>query len=775
MTELSPTEIEAILDRIARRTHTEADLAALRQHLLFDPDRGVVQIGKYNVHIGQGQNIQIGDRIYQGADAAAIRAVIREELAELHTSALPPQERERLLANYRQDVLSETRLVNLAGIPLPRDRDGRPIPLEVPLDRVYIRIQAMPEPQQRESREKEHRALEEQARERRPFLDRLFRRESREASSLRATAADALAVLRTLGEYFYRRGKVYRAEERPDPVDPEAALREHGRLVILGAPGAGKTTLLRYLARRTAGDEEGPVPVLVSLRDYATHRGAGEHQSLQDFALDRAARGDERLRQALKEAAARGEVLWLVDALDEARGWRSEAARQGGDLPGRIVLTSRPVGYERAGLEDLPHFEVLPLTPEDTDRFLRDWFGVLAERRGAGAEWVAVRVEWLKEQLGKRPRIQPLTRNPLLLTFLVVLAGEEPIRDLPTTRAGLYRQYIHELLATWEVHRRPREGVEGQPALQLGKLEGEEARQAALEGLLRLGWRLHLTYYGGQVEELPEREALVKYLARGLKPRWGLSEGEARAVAGAVLAFWEEAGLLDHWRLGGRDYLAFRHLTFQEYAAARTLADLWAGDPGRAWRFLRPRLHHYAWQEVVLITGSLLDEDDATLLVQRIRRRRSPYERELHRDLFLAANVLGEGAPASDKEVQRLARTLGSLLAPWRRWVQIGLRTAIFLAGLFLPWEYIPWYGALIADQLWIVMWLLVWVDEIYWLRALVDLPARLFGLVSDNVRRAAAQALERMGWNPGQDESAAAFWIAKGDWERAIRLGGAA
>ena len=36
-----------------------------------------LQVGKYNVNIGQGEGIQIGDRIYRGLDAEAIREVVR--------------------------------------------------------------------------------------------------------------------------------------------------------------------------------------------------------------------------------------------------------------------------------------------------------------------------------------------------------------------------------------------------------------------------------------------------------------------------------------------------------------------------------------------------------------------------------------------------------------------------------------------------------------------------------------------------------------------------
>jgi hypothetical protein len=65
-----PDDLSTILDRIKNDEQTEADMAALRQ-LLNAGDAAQVglrqrqiarQLGKYNVNIGQGQDIQIGDR-----------------------------------------------------------------------------------------------------------------------------------------------------------------------------------------------------------------------------------------------------------------------------------------------------------------------------------------------------------------------------------------------------------------------------------------------------------------------------------------------------------------------------------------------------------------------------------------------------------------------------------------------------------------------------------------------------------------------------------------
>ena len=107
--------------------------------------------------------------------------------------------------------------------------------------------------------------------------------------------------------------------------------------------------------------------------------------------------------------------------------------------------------------------------------------------------------------------------------------------------------------------------------------------------------------------------------------------------------FWLEAGILDVWHIEGEDYLAFRHMTFQEYAVAYMLAEAWKKTPQYTWvHTLRPILHHYAWREPILLLVGLLDTPHLNDLVYHLLRGPSPYERYLHRDLRLAAALLGE-------------------------------------------------------------------------------------------------------------------------------------
>jgi hypothetical protein len=79
----APDALGDILDRIANGKETEGDRQTLRQ-LLRAGDGQNVQLSKNIANIVDAQgNIQIGDRIYQGADAEAIREIVRSLVLEI--------------------------------------------------------------------------------------------------------------------------------------------------------------------------------------------------------------------------------------------------------------------------------------------------------------------------------------------------------------------------------------------------------------------------------------------------------------------------------------------------------------------------------------------------------------------------------------------------------------------------------------------------------------------------------------------------------------------
>ncbi|MBT9317673.1 hypothetical protein [Leptothoe spongobia] len=54
-----PEQLTTIIERISQGEHTEDDLNTLCTLLTSGEQADLLQLGKYNINIGQGQNIQI--------------------------------------------------------------------------------------------------------------------------------------------------------------------------------------------------------------------------------------------------------------------------------------------------------------------------------------------------------------------------------------------------------------------------------------------------------------------------------------------------------------------------------------------------------------------------------------------------------------------------------------------------------------------------------------------------------------------------------------------
>jgi len=61
---MSTDDLQAIIDRIANKQYTKEDITLL-QRLVTDNPQIALQLGKYNVNIGEGKEIHIGDIIYE--------------------------------------------------------------------------------------------------------------------------------------------------------------------------------------------------------------------------------------------------------------------------------------------------------------------------------------------------------------------------------------------------------------------------------------------------------------------------------------------------------------------------------------------------------------------------------------------------------------------------------------------------------------------------------------------------------------------------------------
>jgi len=82
---MTPDELSAILERITQHQQTEQDLEIL-QRTLAGNRQVASQLGKYNVNIGEGKEIHIGDRIYNQWDREAMQALVKaiQEASGIH-------------------------------------------------------------------------------------------------------------------------------------------------------------------------------------------------------------------------------------------------------------------------------------------------------------------------------------------------------------------------------------------------------------------------------------------------------------------------------------------------------------------------------------------------------------------------------------------------------------------------------------------------------------------------------------------------------------------
>jgi GUN4-like/Effector-associated domain 10 len=114
---MTDDNLKRIIDKITEGQHTEADLSELLQALSAADNRQLsLQLGKYNVNIGEGKEIHIGDRIYVEWNDEAIQKLL--EVIQEQSDSIPllpkglPQEEytrlQNLLASGRWREANET-------------------------------------------------------------------------------------------------------------------------------------------------------------------------------------------------------------------------------------------------------------------------------------------------------------------------------------------------------------------------------------------------------------------------------------------------------------------------------------------------------------------------------------------------------------------------------------------------------------------------------------------------------------------------------------------
>jgi len=418
-----------------------------------------------------------------------------------------------------------------------------------------------------------------------------------------------------------------RMVEREQVLNLGQALRQHDRLVLLGVPGSGKTTLLSYLALTYARDlaqerlnlAERRLPILIPLRQIADQLPLlPDHLTAiyREMKLDPP---DGFFQQRLKD----GDCVVLLDGLDEVRDeeQRRRVAAWVDRLVSiyprnRYVVTSRPLGYSAAPLTNgFTELTIRDFEMKDVEQFAKNWT-LAIELAAIGDTQEARRQAELNARdliaaIKANERVQRLAVNPLLLSIIALVHRYRA--TLPQRRVELYEECTDVLLGYWDIAK----GI----VVELDPAKNRQVLQP-----------LALEMHQRGLREMERRE-VESILAREL-PKVG---GDARRAGEFLDNIRDRSGLLVE---RGLNRFGFSHLTFQEYLAARALAE------GDNLSLLIEHLHDNWWREVILLYAGLRD---ATPLIKVIREQREDIFKS---NLFLAGRCLAD-ATTVDPSLRR--------------------------------------------------------------------------------------------------------------------------
>jgi hypothetical protein len=340
--------------------------------------------------------------------------------------------------------------------------------------------------------------------------------------------------------------------------DVYARVRAESRSVVVGPAGAGKSMLLKnsmliWADGSAAGQgrrRDNRVPVLVEL-----HRCNSGDVDIIQLVLEELNRNQVRRPRSFVEKALRdGQLRLLLDGLDEVGRDRREWVIKmildfATENPAcQMVVTCRDAVYRGELTAKFQHVvRIADFDDASIRRFLSNWPGI--ERAD---------VDGLTAGLRSNPPLMHLARSPLLLTmiaYLYVNKFAKKSRSLPGSRATFYETAINHLLD------RDRELV------RAGSLSVYETGEK-LPVLQRIALSLQQSVTGmDDRKEISYVSALA--VTQSMLRDINLDSSHAKRLFAEVVERSQLLIPLDQ----RRSVFAFRHLTLQEFLAARELAD----------------------------------------------------------------------------------------------------------------------------------------------------------------------------------------------------------
>ncbi|WP_139670719.1 NACHT domain-containing NTPase [Pseudomonas sp. F16(2018)] len=331
--------------------------------------------------------------------------------------------------------------------------------------------------------------------------------------------------------------------------------------VIVAGPGQGKSMAMKVLATRYSADGYFVLAVRLKQLAIAMKQGATFKHALLGAALDSSPLSHE----AFLSIDSSRWVL-LADGLDECANEHSDMAREIqaftlGHPNMRVVVTTRPIGYDTAELDTWAHYTIIPPASENGCSNLSKL--MVAAAAGTRTHEACERLAEL--QLNQSPAAKAISTSPLLLVMSACLLLEDD--ELPQRRTDLYIRF----LALYD---------------KLPPGFDRNTKKLADSVLNLMGWQLR------EKPTIGPRDQLTEVCTAEISRCWEMTKWEAGREVEHALSLWESAGLIEVLNHNGQELLTFTHLSFAEFLAARHLQS-------QAQRLLAEVADKPEWQEVV--------------------------------------------------------------------------------------------------------------------------------------------------------------------------------
>lgn len=351
-----------------------------------------------------------------------------------------------------------------------------------------------------------------------------------------------------------------------ETFDAETIGTFHKHCVIIGGPGSGKSLLLHVLAREFAKDSY--VSLKVDLRLLAkqiNERGFTIDEGLLRLGLDGSGVSPQQFRSSTVS-----ELVFLCDGLDECGNYQKEIAAglkkiAASSKTCRIIVTTRPIGYETSELRDWRHYVIRPLNPdkavENSQVFLKD----LPDTASITEDKLHSNIKAIRGQ-------DHIVTTPLLLSYAAALILNGV--SLGKSKIDLYNGILRNLI--------------NQPASR--KNTAPDVQQSIRDYVLNfIGWITNSSPHMFLNE-------IASLCTKSLQQELGETFLESKSLVEKSLSYWEHVGLIERVFCGGQEHISFVHKTFGEFTAARYLEYI---ELSKAKKLILENIENVDWESVL--------------------------------------------------------------------------------------------------------------------------------------------------------------------------------